>query len=73
MGEPNDELMDSLKIYSATKYAKTRSEVEKEIEARWATPAPEPPKDSSPSQEAPSAGSEAPQSGFLDAWLNKNK
>lgn len=73
MGEPNDELMESLKVYSATKYAKTRAEVEKEIEARWATPAPEPPKDPSPSQEAPSAGSEAPQSGFLDAWLNKNK
>ena len=73
MGEPNEELMESLKVYSATKYAKTRSEVEKEIEARWATPAPEPPKDPSPSQEAPSAGSKAPQSGFLDAWLNKNK
>ena len=35
MGEPNDELMRSLKVYSATKYAKTRSEVEKEINDRW--------------------------------------
>ncbi len=35
MGEPNDELMESLKAYSATKYAKTRTEVEKEIEERW--------------------------------------
>ena len=35
MGKPNDELMESLKIYSATKYAKTRAEVEKEIEDRW--------------------------------------
>ena len=71
MGEPNDELMNTLKVYSATKYGKTRAEVEKEIQARWATPAPEPPKDSSSSSEAPSAGSEAPQGGFLDAWLSK--
>ena len=35
MGEPNDNLMDTLKVYSATKYAKTRAEVEKEIQARW--------------------------------------
>ncbi len=35
MGEPNDELMESLKAYSATKYAKTRTEVEKEIQERW--------------------------------------
>ena len=35
MGEPNDDLMKSLKIYSATKYGKTRAEVEKEIEERW--------------------------------------
>ncbi|MBR2841314.1 TraM recognition domain-containing protein [Candidatus Saccharibacteria bacterium] len=35
MGEPNVDLMNSLKIYSATKYAKTRAEVEKEIEERW--------------------------------------
>ncbi len=35
MGEPNDELMNTLKVYSATKFAKTRSEVEKEINERW--------------------------------------
>ena len=35
MGEPNDELMESLKAYSATKYGKTRAEVEKEINDRW--------------------------------------
>jgi hypothetical protein len=35
MGEPNDELMKSLKVYSATKYAKTRAEVEQEIQDRW--------------------------------------
>ena len=37
MGEPNDDLMKTLKVYSATKYAKTRSEVEREIEERWNT------------------------------------
>ena len=35
MGEPNDKLMETLKVYSATKYAKTRAEVEKEIKDRW--------------------------------------
>ena len=35
MGEPNEELMNSLKAYSATKFGKTRAEVEKEIEDRW--------------------------------------
>ena len=35
MGQPNDALMDNLKLLSATKYAKTRQEVEKEIDARW--------------------------------------
>ncbi len=35
MGEPNDDLMESLKVYSATKYSKTRDEVEKEIKDRW--------------------------------------
>lgn len=35
MGEPNEELMNTLKVYSATKYGKTRLEVEREIEERW--------------------------------------
>lgn len=35
MGEPNVDLMNSLKAYSATKYAKTREEVEREIQDRW--------------------------------------
>ena len=35
MGEPNVELMNTLKVYSATKFGKTRAEVEKEIESRW--------------------------------------
>ena len=35
MGEPNEDLMDSLKVYSAAKFGKTRAEVEKEIQDRW--------------------------------------
>ncbi len=35
MGEANVELMKTLKVYSATKFAKTRAEVEKEIQDRW--------------------------------------
>ena len=35
MGEPNDKLLETMKLYSAAKYAKTRSEVEKEIQERW--------------------------------------
>ena len=35
MGEPNDNLMDNLKLLSATKFAKTRKEVEQEIQERW--------------------------------------
>ena len=37
MGEPNVELMNTLKAYSAAKFAKTRAEVEKEIHERWAS------------------------------------
>ena len=35
MGEPNIELMNTLKDYSATRFGKTRAEVEKEIQDRW--------------------------------------
>lgn len=66
MGEPNEDLLESLKAYSATKYAKTRAEVEKEINERWTV------------QKPPVAHVEAPKSddtpkpGFLDGWLNKS-
>lgn len=79
MGEPNDELMNSLKVYSATKFAKTRSEVEKEIQDRWN--AAERAKTSEKAGTATNLGSgpktapdpqETPQTGFLDGWLSKN-
>lgn len=79
MGEPNDELMNSLKVYSATKYAKTRAEVEKEIQDRWnaadaAKTASETEAATGPTTDpktAPSA-SERPEKGFLDNWLAAN-
>lgn len=76
MGEPNDELMESLKAYSATKFAKTRAEVEKEIQDRWnaaskAKKEEEAKNIDSDAKGAPDAP-EAPKKGFLDDWLSKN-
>lgn len=39
MGEANPQLLETMKVYSATKYAKTRAEVETEIKERWASAA----------------------------------
>ena len=64
MGEPNDELMENLKAYSATKYARTRDEVEKEIEARWSTNDP---------ASIPEQQEKREESGFLDEWLEKQQ
>ena len=84
MGEPNDQLMETLKVYSATRYAKTRAEVEKEINDRWSVAkktAPEPSKtapdalptkddqDTLPEPLAAPRAPQAPQKGFLDNWL----
>ena len=66
MGEPNDNLLESLKAYSAAKYAKTRAEVEKEINERWTTKKPP-----VAHVEAPTSDDESKR-GFLDGWLNKN-
>ncbi len=35
MGEANAELLETMKTYSAARFAKTREEVEKEIQKRW--------------------------------------
>lgn len=35
MGEANDELMKKMKAYSATRFGRTRAEVEREITERW--------------------------------------
>jgi len=79
MGNPNNELMDNLKLLSATKFAKTRTEVEKEIQERWNAANAE--KEASKAQAESKTGSNsavnAPTSdveaedGFLDSWLKK--
>ena len=67
MGEPNDQLMESLKTYSATKYAKTRAEVEREIEERWnrTAEATKTENSSEPLDET------SDREGFLDDWISK--
>lgn len=67
MGEPNNELMETLKLYSATKFAKTRAEVEKEINDRWSAV--------ERARKTSESASESPQTekGFLDDWLNKTR
>ena len=78
MGEPNNNLMESLKVYSATKYAKTRAEVEREINARWnatktatSTASTEPGIGDGSAPNASPAGQNSAQGGFLDGWLNR--
>lgn len=79
MGEANEELMKSLKEYSATKYGKTRAEVEKEIQERWSAA------ERAKTSEMPKADAEgvlqpktsenaqnSSEGGFLDGWLNNN-
>jgi len=81
MGNPNNELMDNLKLLSATKFAKTRTEVEKEIQDRWNAANAEKTADKTQavSKTSPEKPVEAPgsadsnQDGFLlDGWFKKN-
>lgn len=79
MGEPNKQLMESLKNYSAAKYGRTRAEVEKEIEDRWSAAkramANENVRDVSETDLRPKTalnGQNSSQGGFLDSWLNNN-
>ncbi|MBR3172669.1 ATP-binding protein [Candidatus Saccharibacteria bacterium] len=86
MGEPNDELMKTLKVYSSTKYGKTRAEVEKEINDRWsaaekakkaasapaeASESSKTLKDTTSAPDAPSTASQGPKKGFLDKWMTQ--
>ena len=79
MGEPNDEIMESLKAYSATKYAKTRVEVENEIKARWSAAerakkaeTPKRPIDTAPSLNTSPEPQKQPKTAFLDDWFSQN-
>ena len=67
MGEANNEIMDNLKLLSATKYAKTRKEVEKEIEERWNAPSKTP----TETQNTTPTSDDDNADGFLSGWLKK--
>ncbi|MBR2741359.1 TraM recognition domain-containing protein [Candidatus Saccharibacteria bacterium] len=78
MGKPNDELMENLKVYSATKYGKSRADVEKEIEDRWSTAerakAAANVEDANESIFEPKTAptpQNSSEGGFLDGWLNQ--
>jgi hypothetical protein len=79
MGEPNEELMNNLKVYSAARFAKTRAEVEKEINDRWSvaekaktTEEPKPVTLPAPAEKPAEPAREEPEKGFLDDWLANN-
>lgn len=57
MGEPNAQLMESMKAYTAAKYGRSRAEVEQEIQERWKT---------RPAAPVPETGG-----GFLESWKKK--
>ena len=61
MGEPNEELMNTLKNYSAARFGKTRAEVEKEINDRW----------NAADKAKEEAAAEAQKKSFLDGWMKK--
>ena len=78
MGEPNDKLLESLKVYSATKYGKSRADVEKEIEDRWSaaeraktSEMPQDAKEPASDAKTPPDAQNSSEGGFLDGWLNK--
>lgn len=75
MGESNQGLLDTLRAYTATKYGRTRAEVDKEINARLAANEPVKPEnvgDGNASAAPASKGVQpAPQKNFLDSWLEK--
>ncbi len=71
MGEPNQQLSDALKRLSAAKYARPRTEVEREIFARLAPP--KPVNGGVMPGIGDSAGVKPSGSSFLDEWLAKRK
>ncbi len=74
MGEANPQLLETMKEYSAAKYAKTREEVEKEIKARWKA-AEKSEKDGSlgPIGELEKAQDVDEKASFLDSWKTKKE
>ncbi len=68
MGEANPQLLETMKAYSAAKYAKTREEVEKEIKARWQAEG----KAATGVKNEVEMGAEFDgEAGFLESWKQK--
>ncbi len=77
MGEANPELMETMKMFLATKYGRTRAEVEHEIQKRWKT-ADQAKKAttgtsgaSGDNSGAESTGTKSTSGSFLDNWRKK--
>lgn len=68
MGEPNPQLMESMKAYTAARYGRTRAEVEQEIQERWKTQKTEPAELNGGVSAANAANEKV---GFLESWRKK--
>ncbi len=80
MGEANKKLMETLKVYSATRFGKTRAAVEKEIKDRWnaterAKKAEAKKDDTNTNLDSKTAenAQKSSKKGFLDAWLARKQ
>lgn len=77
MGEANPELMERMKVFLATKFGRTRAEVEHEIQERWKTAARAKSAttgqiEASPSKsEGDNASAKTDSGSFLDNWRKK--
>ncbi len=67
MGEANPELMETMKVFLATKFGRTRAEVEHEIQERWRTAE----KSKSAVSAPESTNSKSDSGSFLDNWRKK--
>ena len=79
MGDANPQLMETMKVFLATKYGRTRAEVEHEIQERWKTAerAKNASTGTSVASKGNSEGSESgnvkPSGSFLDNWRKKRE
>ena len=80
MGESNPQLLETMKTFVATKYGRTRAEVEREIKERWKTAKPAVKAESANGGDAGKKavvdaqdGAEKRAGGFLEAWKKKHE
>ena len=70
MGEANPQLLETMRAFLATKYGRSRAEVEQEIKQRWARADSEK-KATTGLVEGSAGNSEADKRGFLENWKKK--